>query len=69
MAMLNPIEEECEAILCAILDFMGPGKRKISANEHTELMGRVRDAAHHLINKRLGCATGRHSGQCQCGKG
>ncbi len=54
--------------MCAILDFMGPGRRKISANEHTELMGRVRDAAHHLINKRLGCATGRHSDYCQCGK-
>lgn len=63
---LNPIEKECRLVLAFILDLMGPGKRKMSANEHTELMGQVRDCMYKLINKEYGCPTGKHVGYCTC---
>jgi hypothetical protein len=66
MPALNPIEEECKSALSVILDLMGPGRRVVTANEHTELMGKVRDALHHLINKEFGCWSGKHTGACQC---
>ncbi len=66
MANLNLIEQECEDVLLEIMDLMGPGKRKMPAYEHTELMNRVSTAAHHLINKRLGCPTGKHRDYCKC---
>lgn len=68
MGALNPIEQECRSVIAIILDLMGPGKRKVSANEHTELMGRVRDCLYLLINKEHGCETGKHAGYCTCTK-
>lgn len=69
MPRLNPIEEECKGALSIILDLMGPGKRQVNSTEHTELMGKVRDCLHHLINKEFGCATGKHAGVCHCKEG
>ena len=66
MTPLNPIETDCKEALSIILDLMGPGKRTVTANEHTELMGKVRDCLHRLINKEFGCVTGKHSGNCHC---
>ncbi len=66
MSGLNPIEQECRTVLAIILDLMGPGKRKVSANEHMELMGRVRDCMYRLIRKEHGCASGIHTGYCTC---
>lgn len=66
MSGLNAIEQECRVVLAIILDLMGPGRRKVSSNEHTELMGRVRDCMYKLINKEHGCPTGTHSGYCTC---
>ena len=63
---LNPIEQECRPVLAIILDLMGPGRRKVSQNEHTELMGKVRDCMYRLIRKEHGCATGTHTGYCTC---
>lgn len=66
MNNLNPILQECRTVLAIILDLMGPGKRKVSANEHTELMGQVRDCMYKLINIEHGCPTGTHAGYCTC---
>lgn len=68
MSTLNPIEKEARVVLTRILDLMGPGKRHMSNNEHTELMGDIRNCVHHLINKEYGCETGIHTGPCTCSK-
>lgn len=66
MPRLNPIEEECKQVLRVILDLMGPGRRRLSAVDHRELTGNVREALHHLVNKEYGCLSGKHVGTCHC---
>lgn len=66
MKHLNSIEEECRSVLATILDLMCAGHRKLSAKDHTELTGTVRDCLYRLNRKNNGCAMGRHTTDCTC---
>ncbi len=66
MSNLNPIEQECREVLATLLDLMCAGRRKLSAKDHTELTGTVRDCLYRLVRKDNGCAMGRHTTDCTC---
>lgn len=68
MNPLNPIEEECEDVLTALIDKIAVG-HSIGRMDYVILMDRVRQAHRHLVNKRLGCWSGRHTDFCTCEPG
>lgn len=65
MSKLNPIEQECQDLIAIMIDRMAAGT-SMHHYEHMELLGRLRMAGMHLLNKEYGCLSGKHSGPCAC---
>lgn len=63
----TPLEEECEDVLLEICG-VWTGKEKVWKGGFTKIMGRLRNALTKLENKRMGCITGQHDGDCLCSR-
>ncbi len=69
MNKLNLIEQECEDVLLEVRDWLAVAIfTKSRRQEFIDLMGSIREALDHLNNKKFGCSTGIHSGDCFCEK-
>ncbi len=69
MDNLTLIEQECEDILLRVRDLLGVVIfAKSRRREFIDLMGDIREAIDHLNNKKFGCASGYHAGDCLCQK-
>lgn len=66
MSRLTVVEQECQDVLVAVRDIWTMPNHQIGKYDFMELLGIIRTVLVHLQNKEYGCASGKHSGKCQC---